>query len=149
MGLQRQADELTGGANTLTLPLGEITRQIALTVFGSAFKDGADFSNSGGDAASYRLVVKPKIARFSYAFNQLKNFGFAITPQVQLDLHVTLLSPDGKTLVDKVYASGVSEGDTYVLSGKPAEKVNQILHQTLFKLMTDAAFDAKKSLEQS
>jgi hypothetical protein len=138
----------TGSATKLTLPLGEITRQVALKVFGAAFRDGADSRNTAVDIAGYRLVVKPKIARFSYAYNQLKNFGFAVTPQVELDLHVALVSPDGKTLLDKNYASGLSEGDTYVLSGQPAEKVNQILHQTLFRLMTDAALDAKKVLEQ-
>ncbi len=41
----------------------------------------------------------------------------------------------------------MTEGDTYVLSGQPSEKVNQILHQTLFKLMTDAALDAKAVLK--
>jgi len=138
----------TGSATTLTLPLGEITRQVALKVFGAAFKDGADFRNAAGDAAGYRLVVKPKVTRFTYAYNQLKNLGFAITPQVNLELHVTLVSPEGKTLLDKNYASGLTEGGTYVLSGKPAEKVNQILHQNLFKLMTDAALDAKKVLAQ-
>jgi hypothetical protein len=136
----------TGSGTTLTLPLGEITRQVALKVFGAAFKDGADFRNAAGDATGYRLIVKPKITRFTYAYNQLKNLGFAVTPQANLDLHVTLVSPDGKTLLDKDYASGLTEGGSYVLSGKPAEKVNQILHQTLFKLMTDAALDAKTAL---
>jgi hypothetical protein len=137
----------TGGGTRLTLPLGEITRQIALKVFGAAFKDGADFRNAAGDAAGYRLIVKPKVARFTYAYNQLKNLGFAITPQVELDLHVTLVSPDGRTLLDKNYASGLAEGGTYVVSGQPAEEVNQIVHLTLFKLMTDSVLDAKKVLE--
>ena len=136
----------TGSATSLTVPMGEITRQIALKVFGSAFKDGADFRNASGDTSGYRLVIKPKVNKFTYAYNQLKNLGFAITPQVDLELHVTLIGPDGKTLLDKDYKSGLTEGDTYVISGQPAEKVSQILHQTLFKLMTDAALDAKKLL---
>jgi len=138
----------TGGGSTLTLPLGEITRQVALKVFGGAFKDGVDFRNVVGDASGYRIVVKPKINRFTYAYNQLKNLGFAITPQVDLELHVVLVSPDGRTLLDRNYPSGLTSGDTYVVSGQPAEKVNQILHQTLFKLMTDAAQDAKLALEK-
>jgi hypothetical protein len=136
----------TGGGTKLTLPIGEITREVALKVYGAAFKDGADFRNTAGSAAGYRLIVKPKVASFTYAYNQLKNLGFAITPQVKLDLHVTLVSPDGRTLLDKYYTSGLAEGDTYFVSGKPAEKVNQIFHLTLFKLMTDSALDAKKAL---
>ena len=136
----------TGGGTTLNLPLGEITKEVALRVFGAAFKDGADFRTSAENATGYRLIVRPKVNKFSYAYSQLKNLGFAITPVVDLDLHVVLLSPEGKTLLDKVYYSGPTEGANYVLSGQPQEKINQILHQTLFKYMTDAALDAKKAL---
>lgn len=68
--------------------MGEITRQIALQVLGSAFKGGADYRNSASDVTGYRLIVKPKLNRFSYAYNQLKNFSFAVTPQVNLELNV-------------------------------------------------------------
>jgi hypothetical protein len=136
----------SGGATTLTLPLGEITKQIALKVFGTAFKDGADFRNAAGDSAAYRAVIKPKINKFTYAYNQLKNLGFAVTPQVDIELHVVFLGADGKTLLDKAYSSGLVDGDSYMLSGQPAEKVNQLLHPTLFKLMTDAALEAQKLL---
>lgn len=146
--LASKPTSFTGGGTTLTLPLGEITRQIALKVFGAAFKDGADFKNQEGGVTGYRLVVKPKVANFTYAYNQLKNLGLAITPQVQLELHVTLHSSDGSVLLDKHYNSGLTEGTAYVVSGQPAEKVNHILHQVLFKLMTDAALEAKGLLEK-
>jgi hypothetical protein len=136
----------TGGATTLTLPIGEITKQVALKVFGAAFHDGVDFRSAVGDAAGYRLVVTPKVNRFSYQYNQLKNLGFAITPIVDIDLRVVMLSPDGKTVLDHVYGGGPTEGSSYVLSGQPAEKINQLVHQHIFKLMTDAAVDAKKAL---
>lgn len=136
----------TGGGTTLTLPLGEITKQVALKVFGAAFKEGADFRSTADNTTGYRLIVRPKVNKFTYAYNQLKNLGFAITPTVEVELHVVLLSPEGKTLLDKTYASGPTEGASYVLSGQPQEKINQILHQTLFKHMTDAAQDAEKAL---
>ncbi len=139
----------TGSGTTLTIPLGEITKQVALKVFGAAFKDGADFRTVAGDASAYRLVVSPKLGQFSYAYNQLKNLGFAVTPQVQLDLRVTLTTPDGKTLLDKTYPSGLTDGDSFMVSGQPSEKVNQILHQVLFKLMTDAAVEAKGLLDSN
>jgi hypothetical protein len=136
----------TASGSTLTLPLGEITKQVALKVFGAAFKDGTDFRNNADNVTGYRLIVRPKVNKFTYAYNQLKNLGFAITPTIDMDLHVVLLSPEGKTLLDKIYYGGPVEGASYVMSGQPQEKINQILHQTLFKYMTDAALDAKKAL---
>jgi hypothetical protein len=137
----------TGSGTTLTVPIGEISKQIALRVFGAAFKEGVDFRDTAGETKGYRLVVEPKVAKFTYAYNQLKNLGFAITPQVEVQLHVVLTAPNGKTLADKFYSSGLVDGDSYMLSGQPAEKVNQLLHQTIFKLMTDAAMEAKQILE--
>ena len=139
----------TGGGTTLTIPIGEITKQIALRVFGAAFDGGADFRESAGATTGYRLVVKPKVSQFNYAYNQLKNLGFTITPQVEVELHVVLVHPSGSILVDKRYTSGKVDGSTYMISGQPAEKVNQILHQEIFKLMTDAALDAKRALDSS
>jgi hypothetical protein len=137
----------TGGGTTLTLPMGEITKQVALKVFGAAFNGGADFRSNATGAVGYRLIVKPKVNKFSYAYNQLKNLGFAITPIVDIELSVELLAPDGTTLLSKTYGGGPTEGSTYAISGQPAEKINQILHLHLFKLMTDAAQDAKVALK--
>ena len=139
----------TGGGTTLTIPMGEITKQIALKVFGAAFKEGAEFRHTAGDVKGYRLVVQPKVSQFNYAYNQLKNLGFAITPQVQIQLRVVMTGPGGKQILEKTYESGLTEGESYMVSGQPAEKVNQIMHITLFKLMTDAAIEAKTVLEKS
>lgn len=136
----------TGSGTTLTVPLGEITKQVALKVFGAAFTGGADFRHDALGAEGYRLIIKPKISKFSYEYNQLKNLGFAITPIVDVELSVELLAPDGTMLLTKTYGTGPTEGSTYAISGQPAEKINQILHLHLFKLMTDAAQDAKTTL---
>lgn len=136
----------TGGGTTLSLPLGEITKQVAMKVFASAFKGGADFRNEAVAGADYRLVVKPRVSRLDYYYNQLKNLGFAITPQLEMELSVTMLRGDGTVLFERTYVSGRSEGDTYVVSGSPGEKVNKLVHMILFKLMTDAAIDVQKAL---
>lgn len=138
----------TAGATTLELPLGEITKQVALKVFSAAFEEGGDFANDDSRAPDYRLVVKPRVARLDYYYNQAKNLGFAITPQVEADLSVTMVRRDGTVLLDKIYSSGRSEGDTYVVSGSPQEKVNKLVHLTLFKLATDAAVEMKQVLER-
>jgi hypothetical protein len=137
----------TGGGSTLSLPLGEITKQVAIRVFAAAFKGGADFANQSAPGADYRLVVKPRVARLDYYYNQLKNLGFAITPQLEMELSVTMLHGDGTVLFERTYVSGRSEGDTYIVSGSPHEKVNKLVHLILFKLMTDAAVDVQKALD--
>lgn len=136
----------TGGGTTLSLPLGEITKQIGLKVFTGAFADGAEFRNEAVPGADYRLIVKPRVARLDYYYNQLKNLGFAITPQLEMELSVAMLHGDGTVMFERTYVSGRSEGDTYVLSGSPQEKVNKLIHLTLFKLMTDAAVDVQKAM---
>lgn len=137
----------TGGGTTLTLPLGEITKQAALIVFGAAFADGVDYRTTPGDTAPYRMVIKPRVAQMQYAYNQLKNLGFAVTPQVEMDLSVTLTDGSGKVLLEQVFKSGLLDGDSYFVSGQPAEKVNKLVHVALFRLMSDAAAEAKKRME--
>lgn len=136
----------TASATTLNIPMGEITKQVALRVFGAAFQEGADFRNSTTGSQGYRLVVEPKVASFTYAYKQLHNLGFAITPTVTVDLRVKLTAPDGQVLLERTYVSGPVEGASYALSGAPQEKINQLLHQTLFKLMTDAALEVRGKL---
>ena len=62
---QRQFSEspksFTDGGTTLELPIGEITKQIALKVFSAAFVDEADFRNEAGQAGDYRLIGKPRV----------------------------------------------------------------------------------------
>ncbi len=137
----------TGSATTLTLPLGEISKQIALKVFGAAFSEGVDFRNEAGDTKGYRVVVKPRVANLSYAYNQLKNLGFALTPHTTVELEIRAVAPDGREILTKTYQSGLVDGDTYVVSGQPHEKVNKLIHLTIFKLMSDAAKELKSSME--
>jgi hypothetical protein len=136
----------TGGATKLSLPLGQITREVAIQVLGGYFQDGAEGSNRPENLAGYRAVVKPKVASFSYQYNQLKNLGFAITPTVVLDLDVDLVDENGKTIHSKRYSSGTVEGSAYFVSGEPGERINQLAHETMHKLMDAAAGDIKAVL---
>ena len=131
----------TGSATTLTVPLGNITKQVALSVFSKHFKE-VGFANNMESISAYRIVANPNVQHFEYAYNQLKNLGFAITPEVKLELHVTLFNAEEEKLLDKIYSSGKVEGDSYILTGSPEEKINQALHKTLYQLMNQAAEDA-------
>ena len=135
----------TGGGTTLTVPLGNITKQVALEVFSRHFEQ-VESAVDLSEAAEYLIVVNPRISKFEYAYNQLQNLGFAITPEVIVDLDVKLFDAAGEQLMQKTYVSGEREGDSYMMSGSPNEKINKILHETLFDLMSQAAADARSIL---
>ena len=58
----------TGGGSKLTIPLGSITKQIALNVFGTYFQQ-AEASQDMEQAANYRIVVNPVVEHFEYSYN--------------------------------------------------------------------------------
>jgi hypothetical protein len=139
----------TGSATQLQLPLGVITREIALVVFGRAFKEGSDRANEIKTPGIYRLIVKPRTTSFDYKYNQLRNLGFAITPQTRIFLEVMILDPNGKEVLKKTYDSGLVNGTTYLMSGSPGEMVNRTAHEVLYQLMEQAASDALALLNPS
>lgn len=138
----------TGGGTKLTIPLGLIAREIAATVFGELFREGAVKSGSLEGAAQYRVVVQPKVRQFSYEYNQAKNLGFAITPTVILTLDVSLLDGAGKPLRKRSYESGTVEMPAYMISGSPGEEIGKAAHKALSDLMARAASDLREELRQ-
>lgn len=138
----------TGSASTLTIPLGTITKEVAVTVFGDMFKDGFDISNSldPEKLSRYSLVIQPRTTRFSYEYNQAKNIGFAITPTVTLSLDVKLLDREGKPYWEKTYESGIREAPAYMISGSPGEEISKLAHATIYALMVQAATDVRSNI---
>jgi hypothetical protein len=98
----------TGGGTELQLPLGVMTREIALVVFGRMFKDGADHANEVKNPTDYRLIIKPQTTSFDYKYNSLKNLGFAITPQTRISIEVIMFDQSNKEVFRKTYSSGLS-----------------------------------------
>lgn len=136
----------TGSGTNLTIPLGVIAREIAYMVFKDLFREGATKSNSLDGASGYRAVLHPKVVSFSYAYNQLKNLGFAITPTVSLQLEVTLLDPSGRPVAKRAYESGLVEGSAYMVSGEPGEQIGKVAHKVMMDLMQRAAVDVRAAL---
>jgi len=137
------ATSFTGGGAKLTTPIGMMTREIAYKVFSEAATEGASLSNEMAAAEQYAVVVRPEAREFRYGFPQLKNLGFAITPEVEVNMRVSVLDGSGKTLLEKEYGSGVVEGKSYMLSGKPNERINQLAHATIHALMLRAVADVR------
>lgn len=139
----------TGAATTLEISLGEITREISKRVFNRIFVEGAEYSNSMLNTADYRVVVNLRTNQFSYAYNQLQNVGFAITPQVNVSIDLLLMDNEGVTLFRNTYESGTVDGDTYVMSGAPAERINRAAHEAITELVNRAATDIYYFLNNS
>lgn len=110
-----------------------------MKVFSKYAVEGASASNDLVDATRYSVIVRLQATDFSHGFPQLKNLGFAITPEVRVKLRMSVLDPDGKSLLEKDYDSGVASGSSYMLSGQPKERVNRLAHESLYDLLRHAA----------
>lgn len=137
---------LTGGATTLTMPLGAILKEVAEEILEDRFAGGVEFSNTLKTADPYILAFHPCFKHFEFRYNQLKNFGFAITPEVNFSLQVEFVDKEGNKLFSKLYETGYVSGDTYMISGSPGEEVNQILHETLYKVLKESFIDARSEV---
>ena len=133
----------TGGGTTLTIPLGVILKEVSEEILEDRFSGRVDFANQFRAGEQYQLALVPRITRFDYKYNQLKNLGFAITPEVELDLEVKILGADGEKIFQHSYESGRVSGDTYFLSGSPSEKINQTIHRALYDLLELSFADAR------
>jgi hypothetical protein len=133
------ATSFTGGGMKLTTPIGMMSREIALKVFSKAASDGADASHDLNNAGRYTIILRPQTQDFTHGFPQLKNLGFAITPEVRVTMRMTLLDSTAKDLLEKDYDSGVVSGSSYMISGQPVERVNKLAHEVMYDLMRAAS----------
>lgn len=133
----------TGGGTTLTVPIGIITREVTKGIWAAHFTGGADFATSLDNAASYRAVVRPRVTSFAYAYHQLENLGFAITPGVTLSLEENLIAPTGVSLWSRTYSPAEVKAGSYMMSFKPEEKVNRLAHEIIADQTRQAVRDAK------
>lgn len=140
---------LTGAATKLDVKVGYILKNISLELFSAKFKDGAEHSNSLGDAGNYSIVIQPEISNYEYRYNQLKNIGFAITPEVKITLQVQLYDKTGSIIMDKSYDTNdyVSKGETYIASFSPHEKINATIHKVILGLLHKVVKDVEAELK--
>lgn len=137
----------TGSATKLSIPLALIAREIAHTTFGKMFRGGADKANAPPAPGAYRVVLRPRVRQFTYAYNQLKNLGFAITPQVTLTLEMQVFDDQGRVAWERSYDSGLVEMPAYLMSGDPGGEIGKGVHKALGDLMVKAARDVRERLQ--
>jgi hypothetical protein len=143
----------TGDFTTLTIPFGAILQDIAKQVFGECFAYGVEFVETAAGRADYVLALEGDMQDFAYSYTKVIDEGFGespteawIVPEVNISFAVKAHNLAGATVLDKIYDSGVMAGESYMVTSRPAERINRTLHATLHSLMLKLAADLRPLL---
>lgn len=143
-----------GDFTRLTVPVGAITEDIAKEVFGACFAYGVDVVSALEDAqGDYVAALRGDMQNFVYSYSEVIEEGFDdgsgttwITPELDISFRVEAFDRSGAKILDDVYDSGVRSGEKYIVTGRPAERINSTLHATLHALMLEVANDLRTRL---
>jgi hypothetical protein len=143
----------TGDFTTMTVPVGNIVQEIASHVFGECFAYGVEFVDSRADRDDYVLALEGNMQDFIYSYTKVIDEGFNaeradvwIVPEVQISFAIKGYNRAGEQVLDKVYDSGVKAGEEYMVTSRPAERINRTLHATLHDLMLQIVADVRPLL---
>jgi hypothetical protein len=143
----------TGDFTKLTVPIGNIVQEIASHVFGECFAYGVEFVGSRSDRDDYVLAIEGNMQEFIYSYTRVIDQGFEeedtnvwIVPEVEIAFAVKAYNRAGEQVLDKVYDSGVTAGEEYLVTSRPAERINRVLHATLHDLMLQVVADVRPLL---
>ena len=137
----------TGGGTTLVIPMGQIVREVTSEALRDRFSGEIGFANEML-ADRYQLGIRPTVRKWDYKYNSLRNLGFAITIEGELDLQVEILDPSGEVIFENTYASGLRQGQSYFASFSPEEKVSALLHELIYEHVEQALDDARPAITQ-
>jgi hypothetical protein len=135
---KQHPDSFTGGATSLTFPIGVSIRDTALKTLGPSFADGAEVAEAAKPQA-YGVVLR--LDGFTYKYDSMSSLGFAITPRVTVTLTAEGLGPDGKSLFRKAYTRQDFTAGAYVASFKPKEKVLGSFQKALDEIFVEIQTD--------
>lgn len=143
----------TGDYTTLVVPIGNIVQEIARHVFGECFAYGVEVADSREGHDDYVLAIEGDMQQFIYAYDRVIDAGFNAdradvwtVPEVQIAFAVKAYDRAGEQVLDKVYDSGVMAGEEYLVTSKPAERINRVLHATMHDLMLQLVADVRPLL---
>jgi hypothetical protein len=143
----------TGDFTKLSVPIGAIVEEIATDVFGECFEYGVEVADSRAGHDDYVLALEGDMQEFIYSYTKIIDQGFDaeradawIVPEVEIAFAVKGYNRAGEQVLDKVYDSGVKSGDEYLVTSRPAERINRVLHETLHGLMLQVVADVRPLL---
>jgi len=143
---QAPPSSVFGSAETLKIPLGLITKNAAIRVFKGACSEASTMDNL--DDGKYDVAIYPKPIGFEYFFNDRRYLGTVITPQVIIDLQVTVFNSKQEVIFQKSYKSGVVNGKIIYIPMTGWENVNVATHETMTRLLSAAAEEIVRTLHQ-
>ena len=68
------------------------------------------------------------------------------TPQVEFDLSVRAYDSSGSAMLERTYPSGLVSGESYEITNRPYERVNETFHAALHEIMVRVAEDIRPLL---
>jgi hypothetical protein len=143
----------TGDYTTLIVPVGTIVQEIASHVFGECFAYGVEVTDSRAGRDDFVLAIEGDMQEFIYSYTKVIDAGFNgeradtwIVPEVEVAFAVKAYNRAGETVLDKVYDSGVASGEEYMITSKPTERINRVLHTTVHDLMLELVADVRPFL---
>lgn len=148
-----KAASWVGSDSTLTLPLGTIMKEVATQVFTSCFAKGVTFADKRSPGSGYVLALEGDLEKFLYSYSRVIDTGFSegnpeswIVPEVEIAFDARAYDTSDALVLNKTYDSGIRAGRSYMVSAKPAERINEALHATLHDLMLQVAADVRPLL---
>jgi hypothetical protein len=154
-----------GETITLTMPIGAILREVTAEVFRTYFMYGVVFTQELVPDLHYVIAIEPEIKNFSYRYDrQVEGDTFdvrrsdggdleaqpvsIITPSIQFDLALKVYDKSNKVLLEKTYPSGVVEGEPYIVTSRPHERINATFHKALEGMLLQVAKDLRPFLTE-
>jgi len=93
-------------------------------VFSKAASDGADANHDLSNAGRYTTILRPR-PKISRTVSATEEPGFCNNAEVRVTMRMTLLDSTEKT--SRKTTIRVVSGSSYMISGKPVERVNKSL----------------------
>jgi hypothetical protein len=142
-----------GDFTTMSVPVGTIVQEVARHVFGDCFAYGVEVVDSREGRDDFVLALEGNMQEFIYSYTKIIDAGFNsesadawIVPEVEVAFAVKGYNRAGEMVLDKVYDSGVTAGEEYLVTSKPAERINRVLHATVHDLMVELVADVRPLL---
>ncbi|GEM_PF-1771953 len=129
MGKYNQANGQGISAVELELPVGLITREITYEFFKQYFSKVEKVSDEKLlEKNGYQIVLIPATEAFYY-----EPVAMFATAGVRFKLHI-IINKNNKTVFNKIYDSGLINGEMSIMTSSLQESANKTFHKGLFNL---------------
>lgn len=142
-----------GEFTSLTIPIGNIMQEIAAEVFRSCFAYGVVFTQELSQDEAFLVAIEPELQNFSYGYDRVpldtpedEPPRSLTTPWSEFDLSVRAYDSARRTILERDYASGRVAGQSYEVTNRPYERVNETFHNALQRVMLRVADDVRPLL---